>query len=224
MGSFWERLIQPQIFALFLLRYPDVGRTRARDEWKNAIANGQFILIRRTVYEQLGGHRAVSGEVVEDLRLAQELVRAGYRLSIREAEDSLSTRMYRSLGDLVEGWSKNLWTAARQSAPQWARGVVVPVAILANAVLWVLPPLVLLSFLLSGAFGGPVPPIVIWALAAIAAGVLFWTAVAGRVGAPAAYGLLYPLGMVVTGYITARSWFLGSRITWKGRTYGGRSR
>jgi glycosyltransferase involved in cell wall biosynthesis len=52
-----------------------VADHRARDFF----GAGGFSLVRREVYEQLGGFRAVRMEVVEDLRLALEIKRAGYR-------------------------------------------------------------------------------------------------------------------------------------------------
>ena len=223
METFWERLIQPQVFALLFMRFPNPGRARLPNEWRQAIANGQFLLFRREVYEDLGGHEVVAGEVVEDLRFAQELVRAGHRLSVRNAEGSLSTRMYRSLGDLVEGWSKNLWTAAQQSAPVWARGLVVPAALVVNTILWIVPPLVLVGVLGSGAFGPAQADVFAWASGATALGFLFWTPLTARLGTSPSYGLLYPLGMAVVLFIMARSWLRGTRITWKGRTYGDES-
>ena len=42
---------------------------------KEAAANGQFLMIRRDVYEAVGGHEAVRGRVLEDVALAR-LVKA----------------------------------------------------------------------------------------------------------------------------------------------------
>ncbi len=33
------------------------------------------------------------------------------------------------------------------------------------------------------------------------------------------YGLLYPLGALVSGWILLRSWVRGRRVEWKGREY-----
>lgn len=33
---------------------------------RDGVANGQFILIKRTVYEAIGGHERIEGQIVED--------------------------------------------------------------------------------------------------------------------------------------------------------------
>ena len=73
-----------------------------------AAANGQYLLIRREVYEALGGHRAVGQTLLEDVALAQAVKRGGGRLRFRYGGDAVETRMYRSLPAMWEGWTKNL--------------------------------------------------------------------------------------------------------------------
>ncbi len=216
METFWERVIQPQIFLLMVLRFPDLRRHCEPDRWKGAIANGQFILIRRTTYDDVGGHEAVKNEVVEDLRLAQILCQAGKRLSIREAEAHFATRMYRSLGELIAGWSKNMATGARQSLPPAVGALLMPVALLTGVTLWIVPPAVgvlALAAVVPVAWG-------VWAAWITGISAVFWGLGNRRVGAPSWYGLLYPLGAAMGLYIFLRSWLRGSRIEWKGREYG----
>jgi chlorobactene glucosyltransferase len=80
MDTFWERLVQPHVFLGMLFRFPDFERVAANDRWRDAIANGQFIMMPRASYDRLGGHEAVRDEVVEDLALAQHVKRAGMQL------------------------------------------------------------------------------------------------------------------------------------------------
>ena len=61
--------------ALWNFRPWKIADPKARDFF----GAGGFNLVRRRVYEQLGGFRAVRMEVVEDLRLALKIKRAGYR-------------------------------------------------------------------------------------------------------------------------------------------------
>ena len=72
-----------------------------------AAANGQYLLIRRDVYDAIGGHAAVAGAILEDVELAKRVKQAGYKLRFRTA-DVVSTRMYRSFAQMWEGWTKNL--------------------------------------------------------------------------------------------------------------------
>ena len=55
-----------------------------------------------------GGHKAVGKEVLEDVALTRLMKRGKRAIRFRYAPDALSTRMYRSTGAMVEGWTKNL--------------------------------------------------------------------------------------------------------------------
>src|SRR5690606_41890327 len=57
MIGFWERLILPHIFGLISLRYMHLERVNRTRQPRDAIANGQFILIRRQAYDAVGGDR-----------------------------------------------------------------------------------------------------------------------------------------------------------------------
>lgn len=214
MGSFWERLLQPQFFALLAARFPGAGTPRRARQWRHAIANGQYLLVRREVYQAIGGHEAVKGEVVEDMRLAQLLVRGGWRLVVREGR-GLRTRMYRSLGGLVEGWSKNITTGALQTTRGWLVSVILPLSLMVGTLLWLFPPSVLAWALVAGTGGLPLH----FGLLTTGFGVLFWALASVIMGGNPFYGLLYPLGSILAGYIFLLSWARGGRIRWRGRSY-----
>jgi glycosyltransferase involved in cell wall biosynthesis len=74
-----------------------------------AAANGQFLLIRRDVYDSIGGHRGVAGEVLEDVPIALRVKQAGYRIWFGFGKGLVRTRMYTSFGAMWEGWKKNLY-------------------------------------------------------------------------------------------------------------------
>lgn len=74
-----------------------------------AAANGQFLLIRREVYEAVGGHARFAGEVLEDVALAATVKAAGYRLWFGSGKGIVRARMYRTFGAMWEGWKKNLY-------------------------------------------------------------------------------------------------------------------
>jgi hypothetical protein len=172
-------------------------------------------LFERGAYEEIGGHGAVRREVVEDQRLAQTLCKAGKRLSVREAEAIFATRMYRSLGELVEGWTKNVSLGSRQGLPSWAAPFVMPLAIVTGTVLWILPPVVLavsMAGLGLTTWAG-------WASWITGLSVGAWTLSSWRVGAPPAFGIFYPLGTAMVTYIFFRSWVRGGHVEWKGREY-----
>ncbi|TVP58584.1 MAG: glycosyltransferase [Gemmatimonadales bacterium] len=221
MGTVGERLVQPQVFTLIGLRFRSLDRVIDPERWTEAIANGQFVLVERDAYEAIGGHEAVRGEVVEDLRLAQELVRAGHRLTVRQGEDVFSTRMYTSLRELVDGWTKNVSVGARQSADRWGRWAL-PGIVAFLAVAWMAPALGLAAGAAAVGAGwiGPAHPLLVWAGVTWIFAVFIWMGAYARFGVSPLYALLYPLGTAVLIYILIRSGLRGTRrIEWKGRRY-----
>ncbi len=85
---------------------------------KVAIANGQYLLIRRALYQRLGGYDTpeLRGTVVDDLALAQVVKRSGARLLLVDGRDLVATHMYRSLREHWDGWGKNAAIGARGGA------------------------------------------------------------------------------------------------------------
>lgn len=231
METFWERVVQPQIFFMIGFRYGNVRRLfdpvlEAPARWRDAIANGQFIMATRTAYEGVGTHETVAHEVVEDLRLAQEVAKAGKRLALLDPGNGLQTRMYRSFSDILEGWTKNLWTGSRQAFTGPLTGLLPWAAAFGMLGFW-WAPLVAIAWAWFGAGGAEVngaivggPAWVIGAYAAVALSAAFWCVGFRRFKAPALYGLTYPLGVAVTAWLLMRSSLRGGRIEWKGRRYG----
>ena len=215
METFWERLVQTHMMAVIIFRFPNPSKPRPPERWRDAIANGQFMLFDRGVYEEIGGHEAVKGEVVEDQRLAQILCRSGKRLTVRAAEAVFATRMYRSLGESIEGWSKNLSLAARQAVPPWAAPIVMPAGIVVSVLIWIVPPVVLLLSLSGVGPGGWG----IWSGWITGLSVITWSLVNWRLGAPFWTGAFYPLAAGMVNYIFLRSWIRGGHVEWKGREY-----
>jgi chlorobactene glucosyltransferase len=211
METFWERLIQPHVFVALGARVGDLRRVnRTRTEW-NAIANGQFLLVTRESYQAVGTHEAVKHSVADDLMLAQTYVRHGRDIFLALAVEYMQTRMYGSLREILEGWTKNLALGAPLMAPPvpWIRRLF-PYVMWLPALLWVGPPMAWV------AFG--------WDFAAIAtvASLITWIGIYAGERAPLRYALLYPLGAIMVAFIMIRSaWRGASKIEWRGRTYRG---
>jgi len=73
-----------------------------------AAANGQVMAFTREAYLAVGGHARVRGEVLEDVRLAQQVKASGGRLALALGGELIGVRMYRDYGEIVEGLGKNL--------------------------------------------------------------------------------------------------------------------
>lgn len=198
-----ERLVMPAIGALIAAIYPS-DRVSAPDD-PLAFANGQLILIRRSAYEAAGGHAAVASEILEDVRLAENVKRSGGVLCLADGRKIARTRMYESWSELVEGWSKNLFLLLGSNTKR--------------AVAWALGSIVLSSigWIALFAAGWPI-------------GLVAWAFVLGvqmtlrkRGGAPPGWALLAPVGAVALAIVLLRSTWLhtrGREISWKGRRYG----
>jgi chlorobactene glucosyltransferase len=215
MLSFWERLVQPHFFATLMARYHNLPRMNRTRRTRDVLANGQFILIRRETYDRIGGHEALRAEVVEDQRLAQHVVAAGGRMFMAHGHDLMETRMYRSLGAIIEGWSKNVALGSRAAVPGWLRPLM-PWAIIAYAVFfWIIPPATVLLFLFTSLASSWAD----WSLVATVFSVLTWGYINVWMGVPIPYTILYPIGALVQVVVLLRSGLRGNNIAWKGREY-----
>ena len=129
LQSFAERLVLPCGF--YLLSFSqNLARMQAADS-DDAAATGQFMLIRRAAYEDVGGHAAVSRSIVEDIDLARLMKRRGHRVLMQDATALMSVRTYtgwatlwpglaRTLVDLLGGLTATLVTTAAGVTLAWA--------------------------------------------------------------------------------------------------------
>jgi chlorobactene glucosyltransferase len=215
METFWERVVLPHIFTLITLRFRDLRKVNRARRPLDVFANGQFMLMRRSAYDAIGGHEAVRQDVVEDLAFAQKLTAAGRRIHMAHAEDLIETRMYRSLGAIAEGWSKNLAVGARNTVPVPLRPAVPWLLIAFLLVFWVVPPVALIGSFLNGSPGG----LRLWSALVTGISFLHWGALNLRMRVPVLNALFYPLGALVASVLIGASAVRGSRFRWKGRDY-----
>jgi len=107
METWWEKGVIPLAYTQLarLYRFDEVNDPRS----PAAAANGQYILIRRNIYNAIGGHEAVRHEVLEDVELARRVKSAGGKILFLPGAEWAETRMYRSFEDMWRGWTKNLF-------------------------------------------------------------------------------------------------------------------
>jgi chlorobactene glucosyltransferase len=208
MVGFWERVVLPFYVQVVLtyFRTPRMHRPGSRA----AMANGQCWLTRRATYFARGGHEAVAGQVLEDVAIARRYRAAGGTLRFAWTPELGETRMYTDRHEMFEGLLKNVhgleFSAARM------------VGFLAGLIgLFLLP----LGLLPLGLAVGSLP---LTAMGAILYLALFGKHVAfnAGIGAPAAYGLLFPLAVAWYIVLVTTSLVRGLRhqpVAWKGREY-----
>ncbi|MFN8498861.1 MAG: glycosyltransferase [Anaerolineae bacterium] len=68
--------------------------------------NGQYILLRRDVYERSGGFGSVKGEMIEDVALGGVLRQAGYQTPIMRGENAAKVYMYADTRQMWDGMAR----------------------------------------------------------------------------------------------------------------------
>lgn len=73
------------------------------------MANGQWLAVHRDRYEEVGGHRALGGDLLDDVALARRLAdrHRGGLVPVLSVLD-LSVKMYLNWDDMRQGFSKNI--------------------------------------------------------------------------------------------------------------------
>jgi hypothetical protein len=211
-GCLAEWLVQPIIASLLGLGFPIQRANDPADPL--AFAAGPFLLFRSQAYRAVGGHRAVAGEVVEDLALARAIKGQGFRLRYLLGLDWLSLRMYRDFAALWEGWTKNwLLGLDRDVAKALGAGAVV---VQLYAVPWLLlPPALMLAWL----GGGVAPALVALGAIGLQLAIRLWSR--RRFATPLDWWWLAGLGGLVIGAIAPVSvlkTLSGRGWTWRGRS------
>ncbi len=219
MGTFWEKAIQPLIMTALSVGFSPrkINDPKRRD----AVANGQFILIKRSVYDAVGGHAAIRNQIVEDKALSEQVKWNGYRLIMADGYAMASTRMYTSLAALWEGWTKNIYLGLKDSPAMLLLGAFGAFLALMAAIFMPLWPLFGLVWYFNG---GGAPALLVLAEALVAWVVLIHARaeVARKMGISGWYAFSTPLGAgVFAAMMFSSTWKVlsGQGIRWKGRTY-----
>jgi len=180
-----------------------------------AFANGQFIAVRRSTYDRIGGHEAVADTILDDVRLASAVQRVGGRLGMFDASWLFEVRPYRGLSEVVAGYSKNLFEGMDRSLTT-AMGAVL--FIFVGTLLPYLAVAVGLFLRLGLGWGVPGWGWIAWMALVCALQVWFRARVEQRDGRSPRLAWTHALGNIVLVWIVVRS-TLSLEATWKGRRF-----
>ena len=175
-----------------------------------AAANGQCMAFRRRAYDEIGGHKAVRNEIVEDIRMAQQVKSAEMQLRMTDGNNLVTCQMYNNWGEVRNGYAKNITAGYGDSLLGLFAGTLFHWAVFLVPWIWFFISLGTMDnthMLWSGTF-------IFWGIAIRAL-----TAAATR--QRIADALLMPISVVLMSIIAAQSayWYLrygGPR--WKDRT------
>jgi chlorobactene glucosyltransferase len=102
--GFWESVLVPLASAAFGSAYM-MGLSNSESN-NYFFGNGQFMLIRRDIYDRIGGHESVKAQYNEDMALARIMKLSGLRPRIFWGTELGTVRMYDSLSTIMRGWSR----------------------------------------------------------------------------------------------------------------------
>ena len=219
LGSFWEKVVMPLVMTALSVGFSPrkVNDPSRRD----AVANGQFILIKRSIYNLIGGHEKVKDQVVEDKAISEQVKWNGHRLIVADGMQVVSTRMYTSLESMWEGWTKNIYLGLRDHVAMLLLGAFgASLALIAALFLPIWPLIGLAWYFNNGEW---------MALAVILESLFVWgyliynrAIIAKKMNISAWYSLTTPLGAgVFAAMMLTSAWKVlsGQGVTWRGRTY-----
>jgi chlorobactene glucosyltransferase len=174
-----------------------------------SFAIGQVMMFRRRAFQAIGGYARVAGTISDDLAIARELKRAGYRQVFLDIRRYVRCRMYDGYRASFQGISKNIYDVARNRTLLFAAAMTLLVT-------FVVLPLVLLAFqVLTGSpevgltFACVLVFLTAWTLVLYDRGTRWWTP------------LLYPVLFI---HLLYMAWWSisqatsGRGVVWKGRT------
>ena len=239
-----ERIVIPSLLLTLLLTTQPVD---VRNPRRGAAgANGQCLLVRRAAYEAIGGfaHPDLRRALLDDSSLARVIKRAGYRLQVARGDQLLTVRMYPTLGDAWQGWTRSLG-ATLQLYPR-----SVGTALSALVMLFLMAPYLLLASGVRDVLknvrsrpqqtlrqrdkrpvhhhsskGGAWETLVSGVVAVGVTLAMFAWAARGAT-LPVRYALLHPIGVVLEVTLLTQAWWGRMRdkpVVWKGRGYAAAS-
>ena len=179
------------------------------------VASGQFMLMRREAYEEVGGHAAVCSAICEDVELARLLKRRGRRVLLQDGSAFLSTRMY-------TGW-RTLWPGIAKNLTHVFGGPTRTVLLVAVAVVMAWSAVLVPAADVIGCINGTHSACTALLPALLGSAAIFGLHFAGAAHfqIPTWYGLLFPFSYTAAAIIALDSvrCRLTGRVRWKGRVY-----
>ncbi|MEO8970371.1 MAG: glycosyltransferase [Ktedonobacteraceae bacterium] len=117
LPGFWNKVMMPVAYLGISMQYPIY---KVNDPTSAiAIANGQFILLRRAVYDITGGYARpdLRNTLLDDRDLAHVVKQNGFRLRMEDGQNLVHVYMYSNLRDTWRGWRKNAYLGSRGGVP-----------------------------------------------------------------------------------------------------------
>lgn len=219
LGSFWEKTVMPLVMTALSVGFS--SRKINDPSYPDAIANGQFIFIKRSVYDAVGGHEKIKDSIVEDKALSEQVKWNGFHLVVADGMAVAATRMYTSLASMWEGWTKNIYLGLRDRPSLLLLGAFG--AFLALFASVCLPVWLFLGLIWFMRGGGWMAWVVLGEVMVLWSYLVFLRAgICSRMRISSWYALTTPIGAGVFAMMMfASAWKVlsGQGVQWRGRVY-----
>lgn len=201
--SLAETLLIPAFVFFFFMLYPPAWVSDPRR--RTAAAAGGCILIRPSALDRIGGIETIRGAIIDDCALARAVKRTGGRIWLGLTQDTISLRDYKTFAEIRAMIARTAFAQLRHST------ILLALTILGMAIIYLAPPLLLLS-------GRPLPAV--FGLAAWLLMMIAFTPALKFYGRSPAWAPLLPV--VALFYMSAtvdsaRAYWSGHGGVWKDR-------
>lgn len=203
--SFWLKI---SLLGYYFCYSLDIKPWRIRHAWsKKFLGRGAFNLVKKSSYEQCGGHQAIALQCLDDLQLGALFKKNGFQQDVANAQDYVQFEWYSSAKAMISGLEKNsfayrnyrLWPALRD--------------LFFAVIVFVWP------FIAMFAFSGPVR----WINLLIAGLLIVMTAyVAHQYRLHKRFAIFFPIAIVVMLYTVCNSivmTYKNKGVIWRGTHY-----
>ena len=102
-----EQGLHAAMLATLVYRFGPVGPDR-QPRPHRVVVNGQCLLARRAGLAAAGGFAPVRGHLTDDIALARDLARRGWRIGFLDGRDLLDVDMHASAADVWREWGRSL--------------------------------------------------------------------------------------------------------------------
>jgi dolichol-phosphate mannosyltransferase len=112
-GEWW---LQPSLLMTLLYRFDSAGVSQQTPD--KVMANGQCFLCRRSVLEHLGGYSSAASSFCDDVTLARNAAKQGFKVGFLDGAKVIRVRMYEGAKETWREWGRSLDLKDASSASQ----------------------------------------------------------------------------------------------------------
>lgn len=103
-----EQWFQPALLITLIYRFGATGDPTKFTSPDRVMANGQCLLIRRSILETMAGYSSAKGSFCDDITLVRRSAQQGARVAFLDGGNLIWVRMYTSLSETWREWGRSI--------------------------------------------------------------------------------------------------------------------